>query len=75
MSRRIAIGDGGYRAVTVFTDADGNTQTDVEGIYDKLSTAKALITRCRNNLGERFIDGWVERAIITWEMVDDGADT
>lgn len=71
MSRRIALtDDGGYRAVTIWRGLDGETRSRHEGIYDKIGTARARISFWRNRLGDDLIDGWVEKATITWEKVD-----
>jgi hypothetical protein len=78
MARNIgADGSTVYRAVITFANADGTTTTRHEGPYGKVGAARARVSFWRNYLtdpdtGESTATGHIERAVTTWERVQDG---
>lgn len=71
MARQIVVDqDFGYRAVHIRYSMFTKERTTIyEGIYNAPGTAKARVSFWRNHLGEDFVDGWIEKAHVTWGRV------
>lgn len=72
MARNIGLSSTGtgYRAVLVLRpkSGEGEPYMIANGIYDTDGPAKGRISYWRHNHPERFIDGWIEEAEITWKI-------
>ncbi len=72
MARNVAVDlKEAWRAVVVFRDpVNGKIWYEYEGIYNLKSTAQGRISYHKKN-SRRFYNGWVEKADIHWNKVQD----